>query len=64
MAVNSNFKLDSNQLGTNPAAAPLTDNNNWMNWNERSGDAVQRFIKEQLALSVQDITYDSTSHEL
>lgn len=64
MAVNSNFKLDSNQLGTNPAAAPLTDNNNWMNWNERSGDAVQRFIKEQLASSVQDITYDSTSHEL
>lgn len=64
MAKNSNLKLDPDKLGINSLAESLVSKNNWINWNDHSGDSVQKFIKDQLASSVQDIEYDSKELKL
>lgn len=56
--------FDSNKLGTDILADSLIQNGSWANWNEHSGNEVQKFIKEQLASAVQDFSYNQDTQML
>ena len=54
----NNIEFDDKKLGTSFSESLINADSSWQAWEDKPGASVQKFIKQQLASSVSDFTFD------